>query len=31
MMAHLAKLQAIADANGGNRAIGTPGFEASAD
>lgn len=31
MMAHLNKLQAIADANGGNRAIGTPGFEASVD
>ena len=31
MMAHLAKLQAIADAHDGNRAIGTPGYEASAD
>lgn len=31
MMAHLAKLQAIADAHDGNRAIGTPGYEASAN
>jgi Zn-dependent M28 family amino/carboxypeptidase len=31
MMAHLSKLQEIADANGGNRAIGTPGYEASVD
>jgi Zn-dependent M28 family amino/carboxypeptidase len=31
MVSHLAKLQEIADANGGNRAIGTPGFDASAD
>ena len=29
MMAHLTKLQEIADANNGNRAIGTPGYEAS--
>lgn len=28
---HLAKLQAIADANGGNRAFGTPGYDASVD
>jgi Zn-dependent M28 family amino/carboxypeptidase len=31
MMAHLSKLQAIADAHDGNRAVGTPGYEASAD
>jgi Zn-dependent M28 family amino/carboxypeptidase len=31
VMAHLAKLQEIADANGGNRAAGTPGYEASVD
>lgn len=31
MMVHLTKLQQIADANGGNRAIGTPGFDASVD
>ena len=31
MMAHLATLQEIADANGGTRAIGTPGFDASVD
>ncbi len=31
MMNHLAKLQEIADAHGGNRAIGTPGYEASVD
>ncbi len=31
MMAHLAKLQEIADAHDGNRALGTPGFEASVD
>ena len=31
MMAHLAKLQEIADANGGNRALGSPGYAASAD
>ena len=31
MLAHLKKLQAIADANGGNRALGTPGFDASVD
>ena len=31
MMGHLGKLQDIADANGGNRAIGTPGYEASVD
>ncbi len=29
MMGHLAKLQEIADANGGTRAVGTPGYEAS--
>ncbi len=31
MMAHLAKLQDIADANGGNRAVGTSGYSASVD
>ncbi|MCV7014756.1 M20/M25/M40 family metallo-hydrolase [Mycolicibacterium madagascariense] len=31
MLAHLDRLQRIADANGGNRALGTPGFAASAD
>lgn len=31
LMAHLAELQKIADANGGNRAIGTPGYEQSVD
>ena len=31
MMGHLAKLQDIANANNGNRALGTSGFEASAD
>ncbi len=31
MMAHLTKLQEIADANDGNRALATPGYEASAD
>lgn len=31
MMSHLSKLQAIADANDGNRAVGTPGYQASAD
>ena len=31
MMVHLKKLQEIADANGGNRAIGTPGYDASID
>lgn len=31
MMTHLSKLQEIADGNDGNRAIGTPGYEASAD
>ena len=31
MMAHLTKLQEIADANKGNRALGTPGYAASAD
>jgi len=31
MMSHLSKLQAIADAHQGNRAVGTPGYEASAD
>ncbi|MGD1280871.1 M28 family metallopeptidase [Mycobacterium seoulense] len=29
MMAHLAKLQDIANANNGTRAVGTPGYEAS--
>ncbi len=31
MMAHLKKLQEIADANGGNRALGSPGYAASVD
>ena len=31
MMAHLKKLQDIADANGGNRALGHPGYDASVD
>ncbi len=31
MMAHLAKLQEIADAHDGNRAIGTPGYDAGVD
>jgi Zn-dependent M28 family amino/carboxypeptidase len=31
MLAHLKKLQDIADANGGNRALGTPGYDASVD
>src|SRR5579875_1241504 len=31
MMAHLSKLQEIADANNGTRAVGTPGYEASVD
>jgi Zn-dependent M28 family amino/carboxypeptidase len=31
MMAHLTKLADIANANGGNRALGTPGYAASAD
>ncbi|GLP77805.1 hydrolase [Mycobacterium antarcticum] len=31
MLGHLKKLQEIADANGGNRALGTPGFDASVD
>ncbi|BBX75128.1 lipoprotein aminopeptidase LpqL [Mycobacterium shinjukuense] len=31
MMAHLSKLQEIADANSGTRAVGTPGYEASVD
>ena len=31
MTDHLAKLQDIADAHGGTRAIGTPGYEASVD
>jgi Zn-dependent M28 family amino/carboxypeptidase len=31
MMVHLAKLQQIADANGGNRAVGTSGYDASVD
>ncbi|MGE0215491.1 M28 family metallopeptidase [Mycolicibacterium sp.] len=30
-MAHLTKLQEIADANDGNRALGTPGYQASVD
>lgn len=31
MRAHLGEFQRIADANGGNRAVGTPGYQASAD
>ncbi|KAA0102026.1 amidohydrolase [Mycolicibacterium sp. P1-18] len=31
MMGHLKKLQEIADAHGGNRALGTPGYDASVD
>ena len=31
MMGHLRKLQEIADANGGTRALGTPGYDASVD
>ncbi|GAS97782.1 lipoprotein aminopeptidase lpqL [Mycolicibacterium canariasense] len=31
MMAHLTKLQQIADANHGTRAMGTPGYQASVD
>jgi Zn-dependent M28 family amino/carboxypeptidase len=31
MMGHLHKLQEIADANGGIRSLGTPGYQASAD
>lgn len=31
MLAHLEKLQQIADANGGNRALGSPGYDASVD
>lgn len=31
MMSHLSKLEAIADAHDGNRALGTPGYAASAD
>jgi Zn-dependent M28 family amino/carboxypeptidase len=31
MMARLGKLQEIADANGGNRALGSPGYDASVD
>ncbi|MUM15376.1 M28 family peptidase [Mycobacterium sp. CBMA271] len=31
MMGHLKQLQQAADANGGNRAEGTPGYDASAD
>jgi Zn-dependent M28 family amino/carboxypeptidase len=31
MMAHLTKLQEIADANDGNRDLGTPGYEASVE
>lgn len=30
VLVHLEQLQAVADANGGNRAAGTPGYEASA-
>ncbi|MGB7505565.1 MAG: M28 family metallopeptidase, partial [Mycobacterium sp.] len=30
-MAHLARFQEIADANGGNRSLGTPGYDASVD
>jgi Zn-dependent M28 family amino/carboxypeptidase len=30
-LVHLAELQRIADANGGNRALGTPGYDASVD
>jgi len=31
LMAHLTKFQEIADAHGGNRALGTPGYDASVD
>lgn len=31
MMGHLGKLQEIADAHGGNRALGSPGYDASVD
>ena len=31
MMAHLSKLQGIANANNGTRAVGTPGYEATVD
>ena len=31
MMVHLTKLQAIADANGGHRSLGTAGYDASLD
>jgi len=31
LVGHLAKLQEIADANGGTRAVGTPGYEASVE
>src|SRR6202040_3473362 len=31
MMAHLTKLQDIANANGNTRAVGTPGYDASVD
>jgi Zn-dependent M28 family amino/carboxypeptidase len=31
MMAHLSKLQDIANANNGTRAVGTPGYEAGVD
>jgi Zn-dependent M28 family amino/carboxypeptidase len=31
MMSHLTKLQQIADENGGNRAVGTQGYDASVD
>ena len=31
MMGHLAKLQEIANAHGGTRAVGTPGYDASVD
>ncbi|MBI5735299.1 MAG: amidohydrolase, partial [Mycolicibacterium neoaurum] len=31
MMGHLTRLQEIADQHGGNRAMGTPGYQASVD
>ena len=31
MMAHLTKLQQIADANGGTRSLGSPGYDASVE
>ncbi len=31
MMAHITKLQEIADEHGGNRALGSPGYDASVD